>query len=150
DHPVHTAGDRLDVLVVMNPAALKLHLPDLDPGGVLIVNEDAFTPTEVVKAGYSDNPLDNGKMSAFRVLCVPIDRLNRAAVAPVKLLAPREADRCRNLFTLGLVCWLFDRPLEPIVRWVREKFLKNPVIIDANTRALKAGYAYAENAGLVP
>lgn len=149
DHPVHTAGDRLDVLVAMNPASLRQHLPDLEPGGMLIVNEDAFTATEVAKAGYAENPLANGKLAAFQVVTVPIDRLNRDAVAPVKLLSPREADRCRNFFTLGLACWLFDRPLEPIVRWIREKFLKNPVIVDANTRTLKAGYQFGEKANLV-
>jgi 2-oxoglutarate/2-oxoacid ferredoxin oxidoreductase subunit alpha len=148
NHAIHTVGDRLDALVAMNPAALKLHLPDLVPGGLLIANCDAFVPTEFVKAGYLDDPLRNGILATYRVLGVPIDRLNRDALAEVRLLVPREADRCRNFFALGLACSVFQRPLDPILRWIRDTFVKNPVAVDANTRSLNAGYRWAESSGI--
>src|SRR5947207_2187633 len=109
--PIHTPGDRLDALVAMNPAALKTNLPDLEPGGILLVNQDAFTAADLDKAGYAANPLEDGSLQPYRLVAVPMTRLNREALAGLKL-SPREADRCRNFFALGLVCWLFERPLE--------------------------------------
>ncbi len=145
-----TPGDKVDALIAMNPASLKLHLPDLANDGLLIVNADAFDAAELDKAGYTSNPLDNDSLAKYRVVAAAIHRLNREAVAPVKLLSPREADRSRNIFALGLACWFFDRPLEPTLRWIKDKFAKNPVVVDANTRALHAGFEYGKALGLAP
>lgn len=150
DRRLFATSSRVDALVAMNPAALKLHLTDLSPGGLLIINSDAFDAAELEKAGYKSNPLANGALADYRVVSAPIYRLNRDAVAPVKLLSPREADRSRNIFALGLTCWLFDRPLEPTLRWIREKFAKNPVIVDANTRAFQAGFDYGKSLHSAP
>lgn len=139
-----TPGDKVDALVAMNPASLKLHLPDVAPGGMLIINTDTFDAGELERARYASNPLEDGSLASYRVTLVPIHRFNRDAVAPVKLLSPREADRSRNIFALGLACWLFDRPLDSILRWMRTKFARNPAIVDANTRALHAGFSYGE------
>ncbi len=147
-HAIHTPGDRLNALVAMNPAALKAHLHDLEPGGVLIVNADAFTTPDWEQAGYQVNPLEDGSLARYRLQAVRMDRLNREAVANVNLI-PREAARCKNFFALGLACWLYQRPLEPTLRWIRETYAKNPAMIEANTRTLKAGYFY-DDAGLMP
>ncbi len=146
---VHTPGDVLNALVAMNPAALQAHLPDLEPGGTLIVNAQAFTPEDLQKAGYPRNPLTNGSLAGYRLLAVPMNTLNRAALAQLKL-SPKEADRCRNFFALGLVCWLYDRPLEPTLAWIRAKFAKNPAIVEANARTLKAGYQFGETSAAAP
>jgi 2-oxoglutarate ferredoxin oxidoreductase subunit alpha len=148
-HPIHTPGDRLNALVAMNPAALKAHLNDLEPGGILIVNADAFTPPDLEQAGYGANPLEDGSLAGYRVLAAPMSRLNREAVAKVNL-SPREAERCKNFFALGLACWLYQRPLEPTLRWIRDIYAKNPAMIEANTRTLKAGHHYAEAADATP
>jgi 2-oxoglutarate ferredoxin oxidoreductase subunit alpha len=145
-HQVHTPGDALNALVAMNPAALKMNLPDLEPGGIVIVNSDAFTPDDLHKAGYARNPLDDGSLAPYRLLAVPMSTLHREAVAPLKL-APRESDRCRNFFALGLAFWLYDRPLEPTLTWIRAKFGKNPAAQEANARALKAGHQYGQTNG---
>jgi 2-oxoglutarate ferredoxin oxidoreductase subunit alpha len=146
---IHTPGDRLNALVIMNPAALKTNLKDLEPGGILIVNSDAFNPTDLHKAGYKVNPLEDGSLKDYRVYRVPINTLNREAVAQVKL-SPREADRCKNFFALGLVYWLYERPMEPTLQHIREKFAKNPPVLEANTRTLKAGYNYGETTEALP
>jgi 2-oxoglutarate ferredoxin oxidoreductase subunit alpha len=147
--PIHTPGDRLDALVIMNPAALKTNLKDLQSGGILIVNSDAFSPNDLRKAGYETNPLDDGSLRDYRVFRVPINTLNREAVAQVKL-SPREADRCKNFFALGLVYWLYERPMEPTLQHIREKFAKNPAVMEANTRTLKAGYHFGETTEALP
>jgi 2-oxoglutarate ferredoxin oxidoreductase subunit alpha len=146
---IHTPGDRLNALVAMNPAALKTNLKDLEPGGILIVNADAFSNNELHKAGYESSPLEDSTVKNYRVFRIPINTLNREAVADVKL-SPREADRCKNFFALGLVYWLYERPLEPTLRWIREKFAKNPAVLEANTRTLKAGYHYGETTESLP
>src|SRR5262249_31727045 len=148
-HDIHTPGDKLNALVVMNPAALKTNLKDLETGGILIVNSDAFTFNDLHKAGYKNNPLEDGSLNAYRIIHVPVNTLNREAVVDVKL-SPREADRCKNFFTLGLVYWLYERPMEPTLRWIREKFAKNPAVLEANTRTLKAGYHYGETVEALP
>lgn len=148
-HDIHTPGDRLNALVAMNPAALKTNLRDLESGGILIINSDAFTTSDLHKAGYAKNPLEDGSLKSYRVFKVPINALNREAVTEVKL-SPREADRCKNFFALGLVCWLYDRPLDPTLRWIREKFAKNPAVQEANTRTLKAGYHFGETTEALP
>src|SRR5207237_4670316 len=148
-HDIHTPGDQLDALVAMNPAALKTNLKDVQKGGILIVNADAFTNNDLHKAGYKVNPLEDGSLKDYRLFKIPINVLNREAVAEVKL-SPREADRCKNFFALGLVCWLYDRPLEPTLRWIRDKFAKNQAVLEANTRTLKAGYHYGETTEALP
>jgi len=148
-YDIHTPGDSLNTLVAMNPAALKTNLKDLESGGILIVNSDAFASGDLHKAGYKVNPLEDGSLKGYKVYHVPINKLNREAVSEVKL-SPREADRCKNFFALGLVYWLYERPLEPTLRWIREKFAKNPAVLEANTRTLKAGYNYGETTDAMP
>jgi 2-oxoglutarate ferredoxin oxidoreductase subunit alpha len=148
--PIHTPGDRLDALVAMNPAALKTNVRDLQNGGILLVNRDAFTTDDLLKAGYTTNPLEDGSLAAYPLFAVPITTLNREAVDGRKHgpnlppLSPREADRCKNFFALGLVYWLYERPLEPTLRWIAEKFAGNPAVSEANARSLKAGYHHGE------
>jgi 2-oxoglutarate ferredoxin oxidoreductase subunit alpha len=146
---IHTPGDVLDALVVMNPAALKTNLKDLQPGGILIVNTDAFGTSDLEKAKYKVNPLEDDTLKGYRVVRVPVAKLTRESVAEYKL-SPREADRCKNFFALGLVYWLYERPLEPTLKWIREKFAKNPQYVNANSAALKAGYNYGETVELLP
>jgi 2-oxoglutarate ferredoxin oxidoreductase subunit alpha len=146
---IHTPGDQLDTLVAMNPAALKTNLKDLQKGGILIVNKDAFTTSDLHKAGYDANPLEDGSLKGYRVIAPPITTLNREAVKDLKL-STREADRCRNFFALGLVYWLYERSLEPTLRWIAAKFGKNQSVQEANTRALKAGYNYGETTEALP
>jgi 2-oxoglutarate ferredoxin oxidoreductase subunit alpha len=148
-HDIHTPGDSLNALIAMNPAALKTNLKDLEPGGILIVNSDAFASGDLHKAGYKTNPLEDGTVKGYKVFKVPINKLNRDAVAECKL-SPREADRCKNFFALGLMYWLYERPLEPTLRWIREKFAKNPAVLEANTRTLKAGYNFGETTETMP
>jgi 2-oxoglutarate ferredoxin oxidoreductase subunit alpha len=148
-HDIHTPGDRLNTLVAMNPAALKTNLKDLESGGILIVNSDAFGTGDLHKAGYKKNPLEDGSLKGYRVFRIPINTLNREAVKEVKL-SPREADRCKNFFALGLVYWLYERSLEPTLRWIRDKFGKNPAVLEANTRTLKAGYNFGETTETLP
>ena len=148
-YDIHTPGDKLNSLIAMNPAALKTNLKDLEPGGILIINSDAFGTGDLHKAGYKSNPLEDGSLKAYKVFKVPINKLNREAVAEVKL-SPREADRCKNFFALGLVYWLYERPLDPTLKWIRDKFGKNPAVLEANSRTLKAGYNYGETTDAMP
>jgi 2-oxoglutarate ferredoxin oxidoreductase subunit alpha len=147
--PVHTPGDTLHALVAMNPAALRANLGDLERGGILVVNADAFVPDNLHKAGYAKNPLTDASLAGYRVFAVPMNSLNRDALAQMKL-SLKEADRCRNFFALGLVSWLYERPLEPTLAWIRAKFAKNPAVLEANTRTLKAGYHYGETTNVLP
>ncbi len=146
---IHTPGDRLDALIAMNPAALKTNLRDLEIGGILVVNSDAFGTSDLSKAGYKVNPLEDGSLNAYRVIKVPVNKMNREAVAECKL-SPREADRCKNFFALGVVYWMYERPMEPTLKWIRDKFSKNPAVLEANTRTLKAGYNYGETVEILP
>jgi 2-oxoglutarate ferredoxin oxidoreductase subunit alpha len=146
---IHTPGDQLNTLVAMNPAALKTNLKELEPGGILILNKDAFTTGDLHKAGYGSNPLEDDSLKGYRVLSVPITTLNREAVADLKL-STREADRCKNFFALGLVYWLYERSLDPTLRWIKAKFAKNPAVLGANSRTLKAGYNYGETTEAMP
>jgi 2-oxoglutarate ferredoxin oxidoreductase subunit alpha len=143
--PLRTPGDRLDALVAMNPAALEANIADLDKGGILIVNEDAFTKSNLKKAGVESNRLEDGSLKEYRVHRIPIEKLNAEACKDTGL-TPRAAGRCKNFFALGVVYWLFDRPLEPTLRWIQEKFGTLPAVLDANTKALKAGYYFGETA----
>ncbi|MDB5312897.1 MAG: korA [Gemmataceae bacterium] len=146
---IHTPGDALDTLVVMNAAALKTNLRDLQPGGILVVNSEGFEVSDLAKAKYKTNPLDDGSLKGYKVIRVAVTKMTRASVAECKL-STREADRCKNFFALGLVYWMYERSLEPTLRWIREKFAKNPQYVEANTRALKAGYNYGETVEVMP
>src|SRR2546423_148153 len=130
---------------VLNPSADRL---SSSPQHALQELE-AVTTSDLHKAGYKNNPLEDGTVKGYRVFQIPINKLNREAVAEVKL-SPREADRCKNFFALGLVYWLYDRPLEPTLRWIRDKFGKKESYLLANTAALKAGYNYGETTELLP
>jgi len=146
---IHTPGDALDALVVMNPAALKTNLRDLHPDGILIVNTDNFGVSDLDKARYKVSPLEDGSLKGYRVIRVAVAKLTRESVAEFKL-SPKEADRCKNFFALGLVYWLYERPLDTTLKWIREKFAKNPHYVNANTAALKEGYNYGETIELLP
>ncbi len=150
---VHTPGDLLDTLVVMNPAALKTNLKDLQPGGILVVNSDSFEDNDLKKAKYTSNPLTDGSLAGYKIIRVPISKLNREAVKEAGLSSPKEQDRCKNFFALGLVYWMYERPLEPTLKWIKDKFGKKPdllPVLEANTRALKAGYNYGETVEIMP
>ncbi len=144
-HDIMTPGDAPDVLVAMNPAALKTNLGDLRRGGLLIVNEGAFTAANLAKAGYDVNPLETDALGAYRLLKLDISKLTLAAVEPYNL-GSKAALRSKNMWTLGFVCWLFGRETADTETWVREKFAKDPVLADANVAALRAGHAYGETA----
>jgi 2-oxoglutarate ferredoxin oxidoreductase subunit alpha len=143
---VYTPGDRLDCLVAMNPAALRVHLPDLKQGGLLILNTNAFEKKNLDRAGYPANPLDDPALGErYRLHKIEVTRLTTEALADLPLNA-KEKDRCKNFFALGLVSWIYTRPIEPTLDWIRKRFTKNLAIADANTRALKAGYHFGETA----
>jgi 2-oxoglutarate ferredoxin oxidoreductase subunit alpha len=143
---VYTPGDRLDCLVAMNPAALKVHLTDLKPGGLLIVNTQAFDKRNLDKAGYAANPLDDPALpERYRLHKVDMTALTHQAIQDLPLNT-RERDRTKNFFALGLVSWIFTRPLDPTLEWIQKKFAKNAVIAEGNTRVLKAGHAFGETA----
>ncbi|MFO0797658.1 MAG: 2-oxoacid:acceptor oxidoreductase subunit alpha [Gemmataceae bacterium] len=146
---IHTPGDALDALVVMNAAALKTNLRDLQPGGILVVNSEGFETSDLSKAKYKVSPLEDGSLKGYKVVRVPVTKMTREAVAECKL-SPREADRCKNFFALGLVYWMYERSLEPTLKWIREKFAKNPQFVEANSRALKAGYNYGDTVEVMP
>lgn len=140
---IYTPGDQPDVLVAMNPAALKTNLMDLPRGGLLVVNEDEFNETNLKKAAYTSNPLDDNSLQAYRVYKVPISTLNGRALKDSGLTAV-QIDRCKNMFALGLMFWMYSRPLDTTLHWIEEKFGKNRAVADANKTALKAGYAFGE------
>ncbi len=143
---VYTPGDRLDCLVAMNPAALKVHLPDLKEGGLLILNANAFEKKNLDRAGYTRNPLDDPQLGErYRVHKVEITRLTHEALEGLPLNT-REKDRCKNFFALGLVSWIYTRPIEPTLEWIRKRFTRSAEIAEANIRALKAGYHFGETA----
>ncbi len=145
--PITTAGDAPDVLVAFNPAALKVSLPLLSPGAMLIINSDSFTPRNLMKAGYKDDPRETGDLDSYQLISVDISRLNLEAVKPFGL-SKSDGGRCKNFWSLGLLMWMFDRDLRPIDSWIKQKFAKNDVVRNANLAALHAGHAYAETAEL--
>src|SRR2546423_3999932 len=145
NHDIRTPGDEPTVLVAMNPAALKVNQPDLEAGGLLIVNTDAFNENNLKKAAYTSNPLNDSSLDAYRVFKLPITTLNRAALKEIKLPS-KEIDRCKNFWALGLMYWLYDRPMEPTQRWIEAKFRSKPEVATANLTALKAGFAYGDAA----
>jgi 2-oxoglutarate ferredoxin oxidoreductase subunit alpha len=142
---VFTPGDAPDVLVAMNPAALKTNLRDLKKGGLLILNSGAFNAANLKKAGYALSPIEDGSLSGYTVLSIDITKLTLLSVKDTGL-SNKEAHRCKNFWTLGLMFWIYSRPLEPTVKWVESKFGKRPELVAANIAALKAGHAYGETA----
>jgi len=141
--PIHTPGDQPDVLVAMNPAALKTNVGDLPAGAALIVNEDAFNAANLSKAGYATNPLTDGSLKSYTLFEIPISTLNARALEGLDMTS-KQVDLTKNFFALGLMFWLYERSMEPTLRWIEDKFSKRPVIVEANRRALKAGYAFGE------
>jgi len=145
DHDILTPGDAPNVLVAMNPAALKTNLKDLPKGGTLIVDADAFKDRNLQKAGYDANPLEDGSLDEFQLHAVPLTTMTVAALKEVDGVTPREAERSKNMFALGLMSWLYGRPVDPTIEFLNAKFrAKRPEIADANIKALQAGYAFGE------
>src|SRR6266581_3384234 len=145
DHDILTPGDAPNVLVAMNPAALKTNIRDLPKGGTLIVNSDAFNERNLQKAGYAANPLEDGSLDEFQVHSVPLTTLTVGALKEVEGVTSREAERSKNMFALGLMSWLYGRPIEPSIHFLEAKFgAKRPEIAAANVKALHAGYAFGE------
>lgn len=141
---IFTPGEVPDVLVAFNPAALKANLSDVKMGGIIVLNEDAFTDKNLSRVGYEQNPCDDENLKQnYRVFVVPISRLTKDALANTSL-TPNEVDRCKNFFALGLMLWMFDRPREATRAWIDKKFKKRPELVDANKIALEAGYTYGD------
>jgi 2-oxoglutarate ferredoxin oxidoreductase subunit alpha len=140
---VYTPGDSVDVLVAMNPAALKVNIGDLKANGILIVNSDSFEEADLRKAHVTSNPLEDNSLDKFRVFPVELQKLTRASLQHLGLDA-KSMDRCKNFFALGMCYWLYNRSMEPTVRWIDDKFSKKPLLSEANKLALKAGYSYCE------
>ncbi len=140
---VYTPGDRPDVLVVMNPAALKKNLPELKPGGTIIANKDSFDQKNLKLANYESNPLEDGSLKGYDVIEVPISSLNNE-VLKNSGLSQKDISRCKNFFALGLMYWLYNRPLEPTLNWINKKFADKQKYRDSNSIALKAGYNFGE------
>jgi 2-oxoglutarate ferredoxin oxidoreductase subunit alpha len=144
---IRTPGDAPHVLVAMNPAALKVNLRDLVENGMVIVNTDAFNANNLRKAGYATNPLEDGSLAGYKVFQIPISTLNARALDGTGL-SKKAVDRSKNFFALGLMYWLYDRPVEPTVDWIKAKFGKQPEVADGNERALRAGYNYGDTTEL--
>jgi len=140
---VFTPGDIVDVLVAMNPAALKMNLADLKMGGILIVNVDNFKETDLKKAQATTNPLEDHSLDGYRLFAVDLTKLTRAALRDLGLDA-KSMDRCKNFFALGMCYWLYNRPMDATYRWLDDKFKGKPVLAEANKLAMKAGYAYCD------
>jgi 2-oxoglutarate ferredoxin oxidoreductase subunit alpha len=140
---IHTPGDQPDVLVAMNPAALKTNIGDLPAGGALIVNSDAFSQGNLNKAAYASNPLTDGSLKSFTVFEIPISTLNERSLDGLEMTS-KQKDLTKNFFALGLMFWLYERSMDPTIGWIDAKFGARPVIAEANKRALKAGYAFGE------
>ena len=144
---ITTAGDAPDVLIAMNPAALKTNVDELKPGGLIIADTGEFSKRNLEKAKYAANPIEDGSLAKWDVLAFDISALTVEAVKPFGL-GNKEALRCKNMWTLGLALWMFDRDRQPIVDWLKGKFRKTPELADANIAALNAGHAYGETAEL--
>jgi 2-oxoglutarate ferredoxin oxidoreductase subunit alpha len=145
--PITTAGDAPEVLVAFNPAALKVSLPMLDKGALVIVNNDTFTARNLTKAGYDSDPRDDGTLNDFQVVTADISHLNLESVKEFGL-SKSEGGRCKNFYALGMLLWMFDRELPPIEEWIKRRLAGEPTIRDANIKALHSGHAFAETAEL--
>ncbi|HEY9503168.1 MAG TPA: 2-oxoacid:acceptor oxidoreductase subunit alpha [Pyrinomonadaceae bacterium] len=143
-HDIKTPGDQPNVLVAMNPAALKVNLADLEDGGTLIVNTDGFTAENLKYANYASNPLEDNSLTGYRVHKLPISTLNMNALKGNVELSRKEIDRSKNFFALGVLYWLYDRPMDTTLSWIRTKFAKSPELAKANEIALKTGYNFAD------
>jgi 2-oxoglutarate ferredoxin oxidoreductase subunit alpha len=148
DHDITTHGDTPDVLVAMNPAALLSEITKLEPGATVIVNVDAFDERALKKAGYDHDPLTGDDLKGFTVLEVPMTSLTRQACEPLGV-KPRDAERSKNFFALGLISWMYTRPEQPTLDWIAQKFASKPQVRDANVAAFKAGHAFGETAELI-
>jgi 2-oxoglutarate ferredoxin oxidoreductase subunit alpha len=144
DHDILTPGDRPDVLVAMNPAALKTNVGDLPKGGTLIVDTDAFTHRNLKKAGYESNPIEDGSLADFQVHAVQLTSMTVGALKEIEGVTAREAERAKNMFALGLMSWLYGRPTESTTEYIGKKFAKRPEIAAANLKAFNTGYAFGE------
>ncbi|HEY4620870.1 MAG TPA: 2-oxoacid:acceptor oxidoreductase family protein, partial [Gaiellaceae bacterium] len=144
DHDILTPGDQPNVLVAMNPAALKVNLADLPKDATIIVNTDAFNERNLQKAGYESNPLEDGSLSHFHVHEVALSSMTIEALKEIEGITSREAERSKNFFALGLMSWLYHRPVEGTLGFIETKFAKRPEIAEANTKAFKAGWNYGE------
>ncbi|MCB1056089.1 MAG: 2-oxoacid:acceptor oxidoreductase family protein, partial [Acidobacteria bacterium] len=143
DYDIHTPGDAPDVLVAMNPAALKKNIGDLKANGVVIVNTDEFVDRNLKKAGYESDPLEDGSLAGFRVFRADLTTMTRRTLEDTEL-DTKSKDRCKNFFALGMVYWLFSRPLDNTEAWLKRKFAKKPELADANVRVLKAGWNFCD------
>lgn len=144
---IQTPGDSPDILIAMNPAALKVNLNDLKPGATIIVNTSSFDTRGLKLAGYESNPLEDESLQGFNVIQVPLTQLNANALEGLGL-SNKEINRCKNFFALGMMYWVYSRPFEPTLIWLESKFSDNPDILEANKRSLMAGYNYGENTEL--
>jgi 2-oxoglutarate ferredoxin oxidoreductase subunit alpha len=144
-----TPGDAPNVLVAMNPAALKANLAEIDRGATIIVNEDAFTKRNFDKAGYEANPLEDGSLEGYRVHRIPMTSLTQRAVETIEGASSRDAQRAKNLFALGVLSWLYGRPTEVTERWIAQKFARNPAVLKANLAAFNAGWSFGETTELL-
>jgi len=140
---VYTPGDSVDVLVAMNPAALKMNLPDLKTNGILIVNLDSFKENDLRKAQIVTNPLEDHSLDGYRLFAVELTKMTRAALKDLGLDA-KSMDRCKNFFALGMCYWLYNRSMEPTHGWLQEKFKNKQQLVQANKLAMQAGYSYCE------
>jgi 2-oxoglutarate ferredoxin oxidoreductase subunit alpha len=147
DHDITTPGDAPTVLVAMNPAALRSQIDRVDAGATVILNTDAFDDRNLAKAGYSESPLTDGSLDAFTVFEVPMTSLTKGAVEPLGV-KPRDAERSKNFFALGLVSWMYTRPVDRTLEWIDKRFASKPLVAAANTAAFKAGHAFGETAEL--
>jgi 2-oxoglutarate ferredoxin oxidoreductase subunit alpha len=144
DYDILTPGDQPDVLVAMNPAALKTNIKDLPRGGTLIVDADQFNDRNLQKAGYAANPLEDGSLDEFQLHAIPLTSMTVGALKEIEGVTPREAERSKNMFALGLMSWLFHRPTEGTLAFLEAKFKKRPEIAAANVKAFHTGYAFGE------
>src|SRR6266513_2703806 len=144
DHDIVLPGDQPNALVAMNPAALKTNLNDLPPSGILVVDKDAFTDRNLTKAGYAGNPIEDGSLDSYEVQTVPLTSMTIEALKEIEGITKREAERAKNMFALGLMSWLYGRPTEGTIDFLRRKFAKRPEIAEANVKAFQTGYAFGE------
>jgi 2-oxoglutarate ferredoxin oxidoreductase subunit alpha len=147
DHEISTPGDSPNVLVAMNPAALKANIRDLTAGSTLLINVDAFDQRNLDKAGYESNPLRDNSLAAFRVYEIPMTSITIEATKPLGV-KPRDAERSKNFFALGLISWMYDRPTEPLLQWIKTRFSARTEVLEANTAAFRAGLNFGETAEL--
>jgi 2-oxoglutarate ferredoxin oxidoreductase subunit alpha len=144
DESVMTPGNKPNVLIVMNPAALAVNIENVDKGAVILTNSDAFTPAALEKAGYASNPLEDGSLSNYRVMAVPVTTLTENALKDSKL-TKSQIVKCKNFYMLGIMYWMYDLPLEPTINWIKTKFKKAPEVAEANLKVLMAAHNYADS-----